>query len=78
MPFDYLLSMVKGGGGGEGAAAAARAVVPKFNRNFVTLIDWGEMKGTPPVLNLETDLTVPCPRPAIPPMPPIPPIPPLP
>ena len=48
MPFDYLLSMVKGGGGGEGAAAAARAVVPKFNRNFVTLIDWGEMKGTPP------------------------------
>ena len=43
--------------------------MPKFNRNFVTLIVWGEMKGTPPVLNLETDLTAPCPRPAIPPIP---------
>ena len=37
--------------------------MPKFNRNFVTLIDWGEMKGTPPVLNLETDLTAPLPPP---------------
>ena len=59
MPFDYLLSMMKGGrrrrGGAaaaaRGAAAARAAAAPKFNRNFVTLIDWCKMKGTPPVLN---------------------------
>ena len=39
------------GGGGEGGGGEGGGVAPKFNRNFVTLIDWCKMKGTPPVLN---------------------------